>query len=186
MKEHYPETQLFWIIKQSVDHLPYCHNPDDPLEQRRELARKVNEIYARGKIFTQIYTNKVVVKFTPSLSGSSIDLTLDGSRAEVLTNIDLIIANTGSQPDRSLYADLSVHECYRSKGPMALAVQLCSSSGADCLQQVSHGARSMLTTENLFFIVGNKSYGKQTNFLMQIGFQQVTDVFRLIAESLVE
>jgi hypothetical protein len=38
----------------------------------------------------------------------------------------------------------------------------------------------MLTTEKNFFIVGNKSYGKQTNFLMKIGFEQVTEVFQLI------
>ena len=183
MKEQHPDTQLFWIIKQAIDQLPYCYSPDDPLEQRRELARKVNEIYARGQVFSKIYTNAVIMKLTRSSSGSSVDLALDGPSSEVLSNIDLIIANTGSQPDRSLYADLSVHECYRSKGPMALAVQLCSSRGVDCLQQSSHGVKSMLTTEKNFFIVGNKSYGKQTNFLMQIGFQQVTDVFQLIAES---
>jgi hypothetical protein len=144
------------------------------------LADKVNQIYADGRIFTKIYTNAIVTKFTSSPSSSSVDITLDTSPPQILPNIDYVIANTGSQPDRSLYANLSVQECYRTKGPLALAVKLMSSSNTDCLKQTSHGASSMLTTEKNFFIVGNKSYGKQTNFLLQIGFEQVSEVFQLI------
>jgi hypothetical protein len=177
LKEAHPETQLFWIIKQSIDHLPYCCNSEDPLEQRRQLAANVNQIYTNERIFTKIFTNTVVTKFT---SSATIDITLDTSPPQILENIDYVIANTGSQPDRSLYANLNIQECYRTKGPLALAVKLLSSNNADCLKQTNHGANSMLTTEKNFFIVGNKSYGKQTNFLMKIGFEQVTEVFQLI------
>ena len=180
VKEIYPETQLFWIIKQKIDHLPYCTNPDDPLEQRRKLAENVNQIYANGCIFTKIYTNTMVTKFTSSTSFNTVHITLDTSPPEILHNIDYVIANAGSQPDRNIYANLSVQECYRTKGPLALAAKLVASKTADCLQQTSHGASSMLTTEKKFFIVGNKSYGKQTNFLMKIGFEQVSEVFQLI------
>jgi hypothetical protein len=160
--------------------LPYCSNPLDPLEQRRQLADNINRIYADGHIFTQIYTNTVVTKFTSSTSFTTTDITLNTSPPQVLHNIDYIIANTGSQPDRSLYANLNVQECYRTKGPLALAVKLLSSGNTDCLKQISHGANSMLTTEKNFFIAGNKSYGKQTNFLMKIGFEQVSEIFQLI------
>ena len=170
---------MFWIIKQPIDHLPYCCNSEDPLEQRRQLAENVNQIYANGRTFTKIFTDTLVTKLTSS-SSTAIDLALDTAPPQVLENIDYIIANTGSQPDRSLYANLNVEECYRTKGPFALAVKLLSSSNADCLKQASHGASSMLTTEKNFFIVGNKSYGKQTNFLLKIGFEQIDEVFQLI------
>ncbi|CAF2783238.1 unnamed protein product [Rotaria sp. Silwood2] len=182
VKEAYPETQLYWIIKQSINELPYCNNPEDPLEQRRQLTDNVNQIYANKRIFTEIYVNTVVTKLTYSASSTAVDVTLDSSPCPTLCNIDYIIANAGSQPDRNLYANLNVQECYRSKGPLALAVKLLSSSNADCLKQISHGRNSMLTTEKNFFIVGNKSYGKQTNFILQIGFEQVNDVFELINE----
>ncbi|CAF3546279.1 unnamed protein product [Rotaria sp. Silwood1] len=182
VKEAYPETQLYWIIKQSINDLPYCKNPEDPLEQRRQLTDNINQIYADKRIFTDIYVNTVVTKLTYSTSSTKVDITLDSSPPKVLCNIDYIIANTGSQPDRNLYANLNVQECYRSKGPLALAVKLLSSSNADCLKQTSHGRNSMLTTEKNFFIVGNKSYGKQTNFILQVGFEQVNDVFQLINE----
>jgi len=162
--------------------LPYCSNPEDPLEQRRQLADNVNQIYTDRRIFTEIYTNTVVTKFTSSTSSTTADITLDTSPPQILHNIDYVIVNTGSQPDRSLYANLNVQECYRTKGPLALAVKLLSSSHADCLKQTSHGSNSMLTTEKNFFIVGIKSYGKQTNFLMKIGFEQVSEIFQLIHE----
>lgn len=147
------------------------------------MAENVNQIYADGYTFTKIFTNTVVTKLTYSSSSAGmIDVTLNTSPVEILENINYIIANTGSQPDRSIYANLNVHECYRTKGPIALAIKLLSSSNADCLQQTNHGASSMLTTEKNFFIVGNKSYGKQTNFLMKIGFEQVSEVFQLIYE----
>lgn len=182
LKEEHPDVELFWLIKQNISHLPYCTNPDDPLKYRQELSEKVNDIYASGKVFTKIYTNTVIRQFTVSSSGKTVDVILDSTPVEQLANIDLIIANAGAQPDRSLYANLGVHECYRSKGPMALAVKLLSSSSSDCLKQTSHGAQSMMTTEKNFFIVGNKSYGKQSNFLLQIGFQQVEEVYQLIKE----
>jgi hypothetical protein len=137
-------------------------------------------MYVDRRIFTEIYTNTVVAKFTPLTSSTAIDITLDTSPPHILSKIDYVIVNTGSQPDRSLYANLNVQECYRTKGPLALAVKLLSSSNTDCLKQTSHGGNSMLTTEENFFIVGNKSYGKQTNFLMKIGFEQVNEVFQLI------
>ena len=182
LKETHPETQLFWIIRQSVDRVPYCCDPKDPLEQRRRLAESVNQIYVDERIFTKIFTETVVTKLISSSSSATIDITLDTTPPQILHNIDYIIANTGSQPDRSLYENLNVQECYRTKGPLALAVKLLSSGSADCLTQTTYGAHSMLTTEKNFFIVGNKSYGKQTNFLLKIGFEQVNEVFQLIDE----
>ena len=184
LKQKFPRTELFWIIKQKVDGAPFCTYSDDRLPQRNELTKTANQIYEEGKIFTKIYTDSFITKFELHSSGSQMDITINcSSSLEVLPNIDFVISNVGSQPDRSLYANLSVHECYETKGPMALAAKLLASRGEDCLVQVSHGANSMLTTERNFFIVGNKSYGKQVNFLMKIGFQQVEDVFQLIQEN---
>jgi hypothetical protein len=183
LKKHYPETQLFWVIKQSIDHLPYCSNPEDPLEQRRHLADEANRIYADGVTFNKIYTNTVVTQFIPTLSSTAVDVTLEASPPQFLRNIDYVIVNTGLQPDRSLYANLNVHECPRTKGPIALAAKLLSSIGSDCLEQISHGANSLMTSEKNFFIVGNKSYGTLNNFLIKIGFEQVDLVFQLINTS---
>jgi hypothetical protein len=39
----------------------------------------------------------------------------------------------------------------------------------------------LLLTEPGFFVLGIKSYGRDAGFLMQNGFRQVRDVYRLIS-----
>ena len=51
----------------------------------------------------------------------------------------------------------------------------------DCLSQVSHGPESLRTPEPGFFILGAKSYGRNTAFLLKIGHQQIVDALTLLA-----
>ena len=57
----------------------------------------------------------------------------------------------------------------------------CDGAG-DCLAQQSHGPDSLTNPEPGFFILGAKSYGRNSQFLLRAGWQQVDDVF----ESLIE
>lgn len=52
--------------------------------------------------------------------------------------------------------------------------------GADCLAQESHGAEALENPEPGFFIIGSKSYGRNSQFLLRVGWQQVDDVASLI------
>jgi hypothetical protein len=52
-----------------------------------------------------------------------------------------------------------------------------SGSGGDCLAQTSHGPETLTNPEPGFFILGAKSYGRNSQFLMSIGWHQVDDVF---------
>lgn len=180
LKKQYPKTQLFWVIKQEIDHLPYYSNPDEPFEQGRQLVDEANQIYIDGFTFDEIYTNTVITQFNFTSSPDVLDIVLDTSPPRIIRQIDYVIINTGSQPDRSLYANLNVQECHYTKGPFSLATKILSHGSTDCMKQITHGTSSMLTTEKNFFIVGNKSYGKLNYFLMKIGFEQVDEVFQII------
>ncbi len=95
---------------------------------------------------------------------------------------DRILSLTGSVGDDRIYRQLQVHECYATSGPMKLAAALLgSSSGSDCLTQESHGAESLINPEPGFFILGSKSYGRNSTFLIRVGWQQVHEVFSLLA-----
>jgi hypothetical protein len=59
---------------------------------------------------------------------------------------------------------------------MKLAAALLSSSSDDCLAETSHGVDSLVNPEPNFFVLGEKSYGRNTNFLMRVGWQQVDEV----------
>ncbi len=63
---------------------------------------------------------------------------------------------------------------------MKLAATLLSSGEADCLAQTSSGADALTHPEPAFFILGAKSYGKNVNFLIRLGLEQIRDVFTLI------
>jgi len=60
---------------------------------------------------------------------------------------------------------------------MKLAATLLASKGnggsADCLAQAAPGAATLQNPEPFFFIVGMRSYGRNSSFLMRIGYEQV-------------
>ena len=95
-------------------------------------------------------------------------------------SVDRIIANVGYRPDRRLWEELQVHECYASQGPMKLAAALLGEASADCLSQSGHGAETLRNPELGLFILGSKSYGRDSRFLIRIGLEQIRDVFSLI------
>jgi hypothetical protein len=95
-------------------------------------------------------------------------------------DVDRIIANVGYSPDTALYRELQIHECYASLGPMKLAAALQKHAGGDCLTIGSQGPAALVNPEPNFFILGAKSYGRNSNFLMKTGFEQVREVFTLI------
>ena len=65
---------------------------------------------------------------------------------------------------------------------MKLAAALQSSNSGDCLVQMSHGPQSLTSPEPDFYILGAKSYGRNSNFLVAIGLEQIRDLFTLIGD----
>ena len=55
--------------------------------------------------------------------------------------------------------------------------QVLADSGADCLAQTGHGIDTLRSPEPGFFLLGSKSYGRNNTFLLQVGYEQVSDVF---------
>ena len=92
-----------------------------------------------------------------------------------------LTALPGSVGDPDVYRQLQVHECWATSGPMKLAAALLGSASADCLTQERHGADTLRNPEPDFFILGAKSYGRNTTFLLRVGWDQVSDVFGLLA-----
>ncbi|MEA2138486.1 MAG: hypothetical protein QOG56_1636, partial [Solirubrobacteraceae bacterium] len=113
--------------------------------------------------------------------GERIVVTLrNGGPEEV--EVDRILALNGGVGDHGLYRQLQVHECYATSGPMNLAATLLGEGGLDCLAVPAHGAETLRNPEPGFFILGAKSYGRNSRFLLRTGWQQVDDVFRSLIE----
>ncbi len=156
-------------------------DPDDPLPERARLTAAARDLAAGGHPAFEVLTGVVVERLDPVDGELLVTLrAADGSLRSIA--VDRVLALTGSVGDHTLYRQLQVHECYATSGPMKLAAALLGASSGDCLAQESHGVDTLTSPEPDFFILGAKSYGRNTSFLMRVGWQQVDEVFGLLGD----
>ena len=103
-----------------------------------------------------------------------------GARVE---EADQVMVHCGYGPDTSLSRELRVHECFESLAPMKLAAALAGAGTRDCTAIPAFGADMLANPEPGFYIVGAKSYGRSSSFLLQTGYRQVADVLARLAET---
>jgi thioredoxin reductase len=179
LAEEHADTWVIWLAR-GAGTQPIKRVTGDPLKERDRLAVKANTLATRGdgNVEFHLQTTIETVEF---LGGDKCFRVGGRSGNKPRTwEVDRLIANVGYTPDTSLYRELQVHECYASLGPMSLAAALLKHAGADCLAVPAQGANTLRNPEPNFFILGAKSYGRNSNFLLRNGFEQVREVFTLI------
>lgn len=179
LREQAPDTQVFW--SSTEPQRPYEVVADDPLPQRASLVNLGNNA-ASGQVdgITPLLGTRVV-SLQQGVQG--IDVVLDSASGQTQVTVDRVIANVGYKPDTSLYRELQVHLCYASEGPMKLAAALISSGGGgDCLQHVSQGVEALFNPEPYFYVLGAKSYGRNSAFLLKIGHEQIQAILNHLGE----
>lgn len=180
LAESVPDTKAVWLTRQP-EIAPVDEVLDDPLVERERLAIRANQLAMaeRGPIDWRPVAEVQAVSKTAN--GRFNVVACDPQSKPRAIIVDEVLAHVGYRPDRSIYDELQVHECYASQGPMKLAAALLGESSADCLAQTSHGPESLRNPEPGFFILGSKSYGRNSRFLLKIGIEQIRDVFTLIS-----
>lgn len=183
-----PQTRVIWCTR-TVGDAPIRPIPDDSLPQRAALTDTVNSLATQAGTFVEWLAGHVVESIHSQPSGSSLQVrcvpthSADPSTTQAATlEVDRIIANVGFRPDVSVFQELQVHLCYASEGPMKLAATLLGESSADCLQQAVPGPETLINPESDFFVLGAKSYGRNSRFLIRIGLEQVAQVSQLITQ----
>jgi hypothetical protein len=168
-------TRVLWALRREKPGLGAV--PDDPLLLRRELTRDAAALLGGASPVVQPMTGRVVEALEGENGRVRVHLRGASEGEEDVVEVDRILSLTGGVGDHSLYRQLQVHECYATSGPMNLAVALLGQSSEDCLAQESHGADTLVNPEPGFFILGDKSYGRNNTFLLRTGFQQVDEAF---------
>lgn len=177
-----PGTRVTWITRREPragQTGPVAVLVDDRLPARRELALAANALCIGDSPVK--YSPVTDVEAITRAAGGAFHVELSGQIDGALT-CDNIIANVGYRPDRTLYDELQVQQCYASEGPMRLAAKLLGGSSSDCLDQTAHGPQSLLNPEPNFYILGSKSYGRNSAFLLSIGLRQIVEVFSIIGD----
>lgn len=176
-----PSTQLIWAVrKDSSAPIPVIEN--DPLHGRKNLTQLANALAAFGSSGITMRSGTTVEAIS-TRAKEVLAVTLGSAGKTDVVEVDNVIAMVGYGPDNSVYRELQVHECYASRGPMNLSAALLgASASADCLDQKSLGADTLKNPEPNFFIIGNKSYGRNPTFLINVGLNQIEEVFSLITD----
>jgi len=177
-----PGTRVLWVLRGAAE---FAALADDPLPERARLQGRAREL-AGGASPTLTVRPRTVVDALRA-DRESIVATLrsagDGAEARASLAFDRVLSLTGGVGEHKIYRQLQVHECYAFAAPMKLSAALLAAAGgkADCLDQQSHGVDALKNPEPGFFILGSKSYGLNSTFLMRVGYQQVDEVFGHLA-----
>ncbi len=199
LAEGAPETRVVWVTRPGLSE-PVVRFPDDPLGARDQLAGRANRLASREdgpvqwlpgwnilSLARDEDTGRLLVTLENGHAVSRLQEPEDESSEDRPTRktleVDRVIANVGFRPDNRVYQELQVHECYATQGPIRLAAALLGESGGDCLSAPVPGRETLITPEPDFFLLGVRSYGRNSRFLLRTGLQQVRDVFELIGEA---
>lgn len=174
------QTAAYWITRGVRDE-PLTRIDDDSLPIRAQLTATANQLALSSGSPINWLPGSVIQKIERDSSGQGYHVTTtnpDGKSQ--LLEVDQIIAHAGFHPDRSLYRELQIHECYASEGPMKLAASLLDSTSANCLDQPAAGLDTLKNPESNFYILGAKSYGRNSQFLLRTGIEQVDAIFEIL------
>jgi hypothetical protein len=173
------DTWVVWLVRTSkTQPLPRLAN--DPLKERDRLAVRANNLASRGDGNVEFHAGSFVQSVEWKGPDKGFRVTARCGGKERSWDVDRIIANVGYTPDANVYRELQVQECHASLGPMKLSAALSKQGPGDCLTLAGAGAAALTNPEPNFYILGAKSYGRNSHFLMKTGFEQVRDVFTLI------
>lgn len=178
LQEQAPRTQAVWICRSSGDS-PIREIENDTLPSRAELARQANAIASNPPNGFRYLAGSHIQGITKTGGRYRVTVRLENGSEESIA-CDRIISNIGYRPDESLYRQLQIHECYATLGPMDLAASLLAQGDVDCLAVQSEGPNVLKNPEPGFFILGAKSFGSNSSFLIRLGHEQIAQAFTLI------
>ena len=167
-----PGTRLHWVIR----------DPDpgwgeirgDALPGRQDLVDTARRLAAGDNARVTVHTGATIQSLHADHGRVRALLGSPHGPRELL--VDHLLSLTGYVGDAGLYRQLQVHECYATAAPMNLSATPLDTAGSDCLAQPAVGVDALRTPEPGFFVLGAKSYGRLSTFLLRVGYEQVDQI----------
>ena len=178
LADKHPATWVIWLTRGKGTQ-PIKRFVNDPLKERDQLAVCANMLATRGDGNVEFHPQSVVTAVECAGADRGFKVRAICGGKGMTWEVDRLVANVGYTPSTEIYRELQIHESYATLGPMNLATVLLKPAGGDCLTVPSFSAESLRNPEPNFFVLGAKSYGRNSNFLLRAGFQQIRDVFAL-------
>ena len=175
VQKEFGATEVTWVTRRDCPPsgpLPVAAN--DRLPSRSELAALANS--ASCEHFDQ--TSVLALRYDEAKQ--EFDVTF-GGKLTGECQFDQVIANVGFRPNLWVQRELQMSICPAIEAPQGVATWLHELGPVDCLDQESPGASALSNPEPNFFVLGSKSFGRNSNFLLKLGLDQIRDVFTQIA-----
>lgn len=154
LAEENSATWVIWLTR-GPRTTPLTRNPADPLRERDRLAAKANNLATRGDGNVEFHANMLIDEVTSHGPDKGFRVAGRCNGKPMVWEVDRVIGNVGYLPEVNLTRELHIADF---------------AGGA--VRQPEPG----------YFALGMKSYGRDSNFLLKRGFEQVGEVMRMIAK----
>jgi thioredoxin reductase len=174
-----PDTWVTWVTRRECNEkLPQPVEPplDNQCPERQRIAALANRLAADDANHVTYYSGTSVesVTWQPQLDRFSVRLL--GKHAGEF-EFDRVIANVGYRPDSSIHRELHVALAPDSEAPLGMARTVSElGSGAPL------DPRALLTPEPDFYILGAKSFGRDSRFTIAHGLDQIRALFTILGD----
>ncbi len=140
-----PSTWTVWLARGNRT-TPLVRNPSDDLKEREKLAAKANNLAARRDGNVEFHSQACVEEVTSHGQDKGFRVVATIAGRNMQWEVDRVIANIGYLPDLSISQELHVSE-------------------------PTNG--TITTNEPGYFVLGSKSFGRNSDFILQEGYKQV-------------
>src|SRR3954466_7097082 len=154
LAEESAATWVIWLTR-GPRSTPLPRNPNDPLRERDRLAARANNLATRGDGNVEYHAQVLLDEVTCHGPDRGFRVAGRCNGKPVVWEVDRVVGNVGYLADVNLTRELHVREF---------------AGGA--VRQPEPG----------YFVLGTKSYGRDSNFLLRRGFEQVREVMGLIGK----
>lgn len=178
-------TQLTWVTLPGEDGKPTLR-PQAILRRLKDTAA-YHQLIERSKLLLSGSVEGVIPiaawgieRLDRTAEGQTIATLLIGFEETLSRPCDVVISATGSKPRWDFAEALRIGRCHASDGPIGVASILAASAIDGAADQYACDGRSLMTSEPNYYVLGSKSFGSGSGFLIQDGLSQIRALFALI------
>ena len=154
LAEESPATWVIWLTR-GPRSTPLPRNPSDPLRERDRLAAKANNLATRGDGNVEYHAQVLLDEVICHGPDKGFRVAGRCNGKAVTWEVDRVIGNVGYLADTNLTRELHVTDF---------------AGGA--VRQPEPG----------YFVLGTKSFGRDSEFLLKRGFEQVKEVMGMLGK----
>ncbi len=138
---------------------------DDPLAERRALVQAANRLANSTDQGVEHFSGTSLATIERLAESDRYRIELVGLHAGTI-EVDRVVANVGFSPDLSLFEALQARLSHLTSG----------------VEQLITGPAGLLLAEPNFYLLGAKSFGRDSRFFIREGLRQIRDLFTIIGD----